>query len=183
MSTTILEGVDNEVLLAFVVLIAVGVFTLLYYFNASGQSSYNLLNIWQYLRNFFERQFEDVRSEERQSPDGTSSDNNHSRNVQDGSIDSQDRQETFQTETVQTETVHDSQQINSDIPGPSRSQTEESHDEGQSCRTGLGTSEETSDGNAESSPAPGQLSLRVKHHEVERNYVVGANATVGELKR
>lgn len=178
MSTTIVEGVDNEVLLAFVVLIAVGVCTLLYYFNTSGQSSYNLLNVWQYLRNFFEREFEDVRSEERQSPDGTSSDNNDSRNVQDGSIDSQDRQETSQTETV-----HDSQEINSDFAGPSRSQTEGSHEEGQSCRSGSGTSEETPDGTAESRSAPGQLSLRVKHHEVERNYVVGANATVGELKR
>lgn len=179
MSSTIVEGVDNEVLLAFVVLIIVGVFTLLYYFNTSGQSSFNLVNTWQYLRNLFEGEFEDARNEERQSPDGTSSETNDNGNVQDGPVDSVDRQETSRAETA-----HDSQQINSNFAGPSRPQTEESLDvEGQNCRPGAGTSEETPESATESQSEPGHLTLRVKHHEVERNYIVGANTTVGELKR
>jgi hypothetical protein len=184
MSTTILEGVDNEVVLAFVVLFAIAVVTVVYFFNTSGRTSNNLLNSWQYLRNLFEREFEDTRREDRQSPDGTSTENGNDSNNEGGQLRDQDRQQTVQPVT------HGNNRDNSDFAGPSSVQTEGSHGEGPRHRAGLGTREEPASGSSESraepsspSPTSEQLSLRIKHHEVEANYVVDANTTIGELKR
>lgn len=211
-NATIVEGVDNDVLLAFLTLLIITIATVIYYLHVNrSDAAFN--SPWVNFRTFISRQITRLQSFTDPSNQGESSSEtteanatnnqrtnqttNHNNSDQLNAVDNENSE---QSEESLRETVGEHPE---DIPrGPSQEcphhgninskstesqggEREEGGERGSGenmrQRTGFGSSSAQCSSDAQSSDS--QVSVRVKHHEVERSFTVDPNITVRELKR
>lgn len=211
-NTTIIEGVDNDVLLAFLTLFVITFLTIIYYLNVN-RSIATFSESWVNLWSFIARQTARLSSlinqgNQNQSSRETTQENaansqrtDHSTNQhQYGQSDTVNHQNSGQTEEfarqtfgghpedIQGRTCEDSCPSQGNVNSNS-TENQGGRDEGGGSgsddvirqRTGFGSSATQS--STEAQPSGSQVSVRVKHHEVERSFTVDPSITVRELKR
>lgn len=186
---TVIEGVDNDVLLAFIVLMVITLSTIIYFLNLNGNLTSTLGDSWLYLRN-------SLASLNQESVDDQSSSGIVQEDVNSGqnaSV-SEDLHQNEQTapateqesglsdtgagmeNSERNETEEVQERPKSNLPGSSQAE----NGDGLRNRTEFraATPQAGNDNNSAS-----QFSIRVKHHEIERSFIVEPSLTVGELKR
>lgn len=201
---TILEGVDNEVLLAFVALLVITVLTVIYFLNVNRSVS-SLRDSWRNLRTIIANQAAVLTSfttqeNQNQSSSGSVQEDNQSSN-ESTNHDQNERSETVtnQDSGLSNEPlIHTDDSLGAQPEDIRRGTSEEGLNQGNTTgnnspggqavggngdnlrhRAGYSTSSTQSSGQSSGS----QVSIRVKHHEEERSFVVDPNVTVGQLKR
>ncbi|EDO43569.1 predicted protein [Nematostella vectensis] len=161
-TSSFLEGVDNEVLVSFLVLLAIIIATLLYLFKSS-RSALPAWN-WNQIIDVFLGSDDEQQNESQNVPLGE----NLTRNLSEEPDES--GRQTASPES--TEITGHANSAENDVAARRR-RPQDNFLNSTSDITGGDHQQQGSEG----------ITLRVKHHENERNFGVDANITVGQLKR